>query len=170
MIYCTTYQSPLGTITLGCDETDHLVGLWFEDQKYFGGVWRDQLHTLDNLEVFKRCTAWLDAYFRGENPSINTLPLNPIGTPFRRDVWDILMEIPYGQTRSYGEISRILAKRKGLDSMSSQAVGGAVGHNPLSILIPCHRVISTDGSLTGYAGGIDRKIYLLELEGALIHK
>ena len=108
---------------------------------------------------------WLDAYFSGREPDFLP-PLHPHGTAFQRAVWDILRSIPYGQTMTYGEIARRLAAQQGLSHMSAQAVGGAVGHNPVSILIPCHRVVGADGSLTGYAGGVDKKRFLLELEEA----
>lgn len=113
---------------------------------------------------------WLDRYFRGEMPQIDELSLAPSGNEFRKEVWKILCEIPYGEVTTYGEISRKIAKNRGIDKMSAQAIGGAVGHNPISIIIPCHRVVGADGSLTGYAGGIQKKIKLLKLEGADMEK
>ena len=121
----------------------------------------------DNLDIFKRTKKWLDRYFNGEKPQISELPLSPKGSEFRQCVWKILCEIPYGETCTYKEIADIIAKEQGVDKMSAQAVGGAVGHNPISIIIPCHRVVGSDGSLTGYAGGIETKIKLLKLEGVL---
>ncbi len=117
-----------------------------------------------NLAVFDQTRRWLDLYFSGREPGF-TPALNPVGTAFRRAVWEILLKIPYGQTMTYGQIAREIAAARGLANMSAQAVGGAVGHNEISIIIPCHRVIGAHGNLTGYAGGIDRKIKLLKLEG-----
>ena len=118
----------------------------------------------DDLPVFIKVKKWLERYFNGENPSIKELPLAPQGNDFRQRVWDILCKIPYGETVTYGDIAKEIANSLGRKSMSAQAVGGAVGHNPISILIPCHRVIGVNGSLTGYAGGIERKKALLKLE------
>ena len=119
--------------------------------------------------VFEQTLDWLQIYFAGHNPAFLP-PLSPGGTPFRKEVWDVLLTIPYGQTRTYGEIASVIAARRGLPHMSAQAVGGAVGHNPISLLIPCHRVVGADGSLTGYAGGVDKKAQLLKLEGFLTPK
>ena len=115
--------------------------------------------------ILAEAARWLDIYFTGKEPGF-TPPLHPIGSPFRQAVWEILLQIPYGQTTTYGEIARQLAEKQGREKMSSQAVGGAVGHNEISVIIPCHRVVGTGGSLTGYAGGIDKKVKLLELERA----
>lgn len=164
MFYYTTYPSPVGCLTLASDG-DHLSGLWIEGQKYFGGSVPENMPGKDDLPVFHAAKDWLDRYFKGEKPEINRLPLHPVGSGFRRGVWDILCEIPYGEVVTYGDIAKKMAARLGKKSMSSQAVGGAVGHNPISIIIPCHRVVGANGSLTGYAGGIDKKIRLLELEG-----
>lgn len=164
MYYKTTYPSPFGTITLACDESS-LVGLWFEEQKYYGGTLPENLTENNELPVLNRAKRWLDRYFAGEKPAISELPLAPIGSEFRREVWNILCQIPYGEVITYGDIARKMALKMNKERMSSQAVGGAVGHNPISIIIPCHRVIGSNGSLTGYAGGIHRKIKLLELEG-----
>ena len=120
----------------------------------------------DDLPVFTQAKGWLDRYFAGERPAIGELPLAPNGTAFRQRVWRKLAEIPYGQVRTYGDLAREIAQEDGKEKMSSQAVGGAVGHNPISIIIPCHRVVGTTGSLTGYAGGIDKKIWLLKHESA----
>ena len=157
MLFLTHYASPLGPILLAADETG-LTGLWFEAQKYFPsflGVEYQEKET----PVLTETVRWLDVYFSGKDPGFLP-PLHPQGSPFRQTVWDILLTIPRGQTLTYGEIARRLGVR------SAQAVGGAVGHNPISILIPCHRVVGSDGSLTGYAGGVERKARLLQLEGA----
>lgn len=156
------YASPLGGITLACDGAA-LTGLWFDGQKYFGagiaGAFGEK-----TLPVHREAMRWLDVYFSGNKPDF-TPALRMLGTPFRRAVWEILLSIPYGKTMSYGEIAAILSKRRGGAPVSPRSVGGAVGHNPISLLIPCHRVIGADGSLTGYAGGIERKRQLLALEG-----
>lgn len=162
--YSTTFPSPVGPITLGSDGS-HLVGLWMEGQKYFGDTVDEEMVKKDDLPVFAETKKWLDRYFAGENPQPSELPLSPIGGQFRQGVWKILCEIPYGEVTTYGAIAKEMAARMGKDSMSSQAVGGAVGHNPISIIIPCHRVVGASGSLTGYSGGIATKIKLLEHEG-----
>ena len=163
MIYKTYYNSIIGKILLASDG-ENLIGLWLEGQKYYLGNLNKKIILNDNLEVFKKTKEWLDKYFNKEKPEINNLPLAPIGSNFRQSVWKILCEIPYGKVITYGDIAKKLAKEKGLKTMSAQAVGGAVGHNPISIIIPCHRVVGTNGSLTGYAGGIDKKIELLKHE------
>lgn len=165
MYYSTHYASPVGLLMLSSDG-HNLVGLWIEGQKYFGGTVDDTMAEQDDLPVFTATKNWLDRYFADEKPAISDLPLAPVGGAFRQAVWDILCEIPYGEFITYGDIAKIMAKRMGKSSMSSQAVGGAVGHNPISIIIPCHRVVGANGSLTGYAGGINKKIKLLEHEGA----
>ena len=166
MFYSTTYPSPVGTLTLACDEAGQaLVGLWIENQKYFLGSLPERPEARDGLPVFRQATAWLDRYFAGERPAVRELTLAPIGGAFRQEVWDILCRIPYGQVMTYGQIGGRIAARRGLARMSSQAVGGAVGHNPISIIIPCHRVVGAAGSLTGYAGGVGKKLWLLEHEG-----
>ena len=161
MTYVQHYDSPLGGILLAADEIG-LTGLWFDRQKYFA---RDlpAERIEQNTPALSEAKRWLDIYFTGKEPDFLP-PLHPIGSAFRQDVWDILLQIPYGQTTTYGEIARQLAQKHGLPQMSAQAVGGAVGHNEISVIIPCHRVVGTNGSLTGYAGGIDRKVKLLELE------
>lgn len=164
MYYSTTYPTPVGIITLACDG-DNLIGLWNEGQKYHGDTIYEEMIEKDDMQVFGTVKEWLDGYFAGKKPGISQLPLAPIGSEFRKDVWDILCEIPYGQVITYGDIAKTMAKKMNRQSMSSQAVGGAVGHNPISIIIPCHRVVGTNGSLTGYAGGLKTKIRLLELEG-----
>lgn len=163
MIYTQHYDSPLGGILLAADDVG-LTGLWFDGQKYFArGLSNERI--AQETSVLAEAKRWLDIYFTGKAPDF-TPPLHPIGSAFRRSVWEILLQIPYGQTATYGEIARQLAKKQGLDRMSAQAVGGAVGHNEISIIIPCHRVVGADGSLTGYAGGIGKKETLLELEHA----
>lgn len=131
-------------------------------QKYFANTLPDE-HIPQETEILTETIKWLDMYFSGEEPNF-TPPLHPSGSSFRQAVWQILLQIPYGQTITYGEIARKIAETKNTSRMSAQAVGGAVGHNEISIIIPCHRVVGTNGSLTGYAGGIDKKISLLELE------
>lgn len=163
MIYTYHYDSPLGGITLSSSGQE-LTGLWFDGQKYFGPLILEECEE-KRLPVFERTACWLDIYFSGKAPDF-TPPLLMETTPFRKAVWEIMLTIPFGQTMSYGEIADRIAKQKGLSKMSAQAVGGAVGHNSISLIIPCHRVVGTNGSLTGYAGGIDKKVKLLELEGA----
>ena len=157
MEYRQDYLSSLGELTLVSDG-NWLTGLWF-------GQVRKDLKDKE-LSVFALTRKWLDIYFQGGIPDFLP-PMRMEGTAFRREVWDILLEIPYGETVTYGEIAGQLAKRRNIEKMSAQAVGGAVGHNPISILVPCHRVVGSDGSMTGYGGGIDKKIGLLLLEGAL---
>ena len=163
MIYTSKYTSPLGGILLAADEGG-LRGLWVDGQKYFARDLPDE-RTERETPVLSEAKRWLDLYFGGQEPDFLP-PLHPVGTPFRQAVWEILLRIPYGKTVTYGEISKQLAEKRGLERMSAQAVGGAVGHNEISIIIPCHRVVGSNGSLTGYAGGINRKIKLLELERA----
>lgn len=161
MEYTHHYDSPLGGITLASDG-EALTGLWFDGQKYFGEALEKE-HEQKDLPVFELADKWLDIYFSGKAPDF-TPPLFMKATPFRKAVWEILLTIPYGKTMTYGEIADKIAKQKGLPHMSAQAVGGAVGHNAISLIIPCHRVVGTNGSLTGYAGGIDKKRKLLIME------
>lgn len=161
MMYTMHYDSPLGGILLAADETG-LTGLWFEGEKYFADV-LDPEHREQETPILQQAKRWLDVYFGGQKPDF-TLPLHPIGSDFRQEVWELLLKIPYGQTTTYGELAKQLAAKHGLSRMSAQAVGGAVGHNAISIIIPCHRVVGSSGSLTGYAGGIDKKVKLLTLE------
>ena len=161
MQYTSHYESPLGHILLAADDTG-LTGLWFEGQKYFA-LYLDKEHEEKELPIFERTKRWLNIYFSGKEPDFS-LPLHFTGTDFQKAVWKILCSIPYGQTTTYGKIAKQLAAERGLQSMSAQAVGGAVGRNEISIIVPCHRVVGTDGSLTGYAGGIDKKLKLLALE------
>lgn len=162
MQYTTTYQSPLGELLLAADEKG-LTGIWFDGGKYFAeGL--DVEHEKGKLPALETAKSWLDIYFAGREPDF-TPPLHMIGSPFRLSVWKHLLEIPYGETITYGEIAKRIAREMGIERMSAQAVGGAVGHNPVSIIVPCHRVIGADGSLTGYAGGLEKKVRLLTLEG-----
>lgn len=189
MIFLSHYNSPLGLMTLAV-EHEALVGLWFDGQKYFAqSIGNEECCLLDTMSSKESCPLenvgskenhlletkvivqtkrWLDDYFIGHK----TMMMPPLAyhkaTPFQRMVWDILQTIPYGQTMTYGEIAQIIARQTGKGCMSAQAVGGAVGHNPISVIIPCHRIVGADGSLTGYAGGIERKIRLLELEGIIL--
>ena len=158
MYYKTNYNSPIGQLTIAA-HNNSIIGVWLEGQKYFQGSIKTELDFNDNIEVFQRTKAWLDRYFRGEKPEISELSLAPIGNDFRQNVWKILCEII-----TYGDIAKQIAKKRGLLHMSAQAIGGAVGHNPISIIIPCHRVVGANGNLTGYAGGINTKIKLLEHE------
>ena len=169
MIYKTEYNSPLGKMTLAsCGE--YLIGVWLEGQKYFAASVQEKMIENDNLQVFKDAKNWLDRYFAKQKPDIKELQLAPIGNEFRQAVWKILCEIPYGEVTTYGEIAKKIAKIMNKSAMSAQAVGGAVGKNPVSVIIPCHRVVGTNGSLTGYAGGINIKVKLLEHEGADMSK
>nr|WP_202112458.1 methylated-DNA--[protein]-cysteine S-methyltransferase [Gilliamella sp. Pra-s65] len=154
----------MGLITLASQQ-NKLVGAWIEGEKYFGHTINKQTEQNPNLPIFNSTKKWLDDYFSGKKPNLYQLELAPIGTPFRLLVWEILCKIPYGKVITYGDIAKQIASKTNKISMSSQAVGGAVGHNPISIIIPCHRVIGTNGNLTGYAGGIDKKIKLLQHEG-----
>ncbi len=153
------YESPLGRIFLA-GEGDFLTGLWFDGQKYFPDLSAERTET----PVLRQTENWLDRYFAGEQPESDELPLAPKGSEFQQQVWALMRQIPYGRTVCYAELSRQIARLRGLEHMSAQAVGGAVGHNPISIIQPCHRVLGSDGSLTGYAGGLKRKAWLLELE------
>ncbi len=191
MMYSYSYNSPLGEITLAANN-DALTGLWFVGQKYYGDTFADRketgnirdIRTLGNIKpsenlkiiknlrdcnrekipsIIQQSVDWLNIYFSGKEPDF--MPAVSLkGTPFQMEVWNILKEIPYGQTMTYGEIAVRIARQRGISRMSAQAVGGAVGRNPISIIIPCHRVVGANGSLTGYAGGIDRKRVLLKLE------
>ena len=163
MTFIQHYDSPLGGILLAADEIG-LTGLWFDGQKYFARGLSSEREERE-LPVLLEAKRWLDIYFTGKEPDFLP-PLHSIGSAFRRSVWEILLQIPYGRTTTYGEIARRLAEKQQRPRMSAQAVGGAVGHNEMSILIPCHRVVGTNGSLTGYAGGVDKKVKLLELEHA----
>lgn len=163
MQYISHYQSPLGGILLAADEIG-LTGLWFEGQKYFA-LYLDKEHEEKEVPVFETAKKWLDIYFAGNEPDFQ-VPLHFTGTDFQNEVWEILYSIPYGKTMTYGEIAKRITEKRGLKRMSAQAVGGAVSHNEISVIVPCHRVVGTNGSLTGYAGGIEKKVALLKLEKA----
>ena len=161
MEYIYRYESPLGGITIASDG-NALTGLWFDGQKYFAdGLDKDWEEKA--LPIFEQTEKWLNIYFSGKEPDFTPL-LKMKTTLFRKAVWESMLTIPFGQTMTYGEIAAQIAKKNGLSRMSAQAVGGAVGHNTISLIIPCHRVVGTNGSLTGYAGGIDKKVKLLSLE------
>ena len=162
MQYVSHYESPLGKMLLSADEAG-LTGLWFEGQKYFA-LHLDPEQEEREIPVFEKTKQWLELYLSGKEPEF-TVPLHFIGTEFQKAVWEILCTIPYGQTMTYGQIAGQMAVRHGVPRMSAQAVGGAVGHNRISVIVPCHRVVGTNGSLTGYAGGIEKKLRLLQLEG-----
>lgn len=179
MIYTTTYESPIGKLFLAA-ESEALIGLWIQGQKYFpkelfSGRVCGVESAGEDCGILARTRAWLDQYFAGDRPRPEQLKMAPgaaLGilppvSDFRQQVWKMLLEIPYGEVVTYGELARRLAQRRGHNSVSAQAVGGAVGHNPISIIIPCHRVVGADGGLTGYAGGVEKKRWLLKLEGAL---
>ncbi len=167
MIYTSEYYSPLGDILLASDEVG-LTGLWFKGQKYFANTLAEKQACVETPFI-KEAKEWLDVYFSGEEPDFLP-PLNPQGSAFRQAVWKILLNIPYGKTTTYGEVADIMAKKQNISHMSAQAIGGAVSHNAISIIIPCHRVVGINGSLTGYAGGIDKKISLLKCERADISR
>lgn len=162
MDYIRSYASPLGNITLACDGTA-LTGLWFDGQRFSRDTLSPSFQEAD-APVLDLAARWLDEYFSGSEPTFLP-PLNLRGTSFRQRVWRILMTIPYGRTMTYGDIAKRISEETGVPRMSAQAVGGAVGRNPISIIVPCHRVIGADGSLTGYAGGLGVKRQLLALEG-----
>lgn len=163
MTYIQHYASPLGGILLAANDIG-LTGLWFDGQKYYADTLPAE-HIERETPILTDAKRWLDVYFTGNEPDF-TPPLHIVGSAFRQKVWKLLLQIPYGQAVTYGELARQLAEKQGAEHMSAQAVGCAVGHNPISLIIPCHRVVGTHGSLTGYAGGIDKKIMLLELEQA----
>jgi methylated-DNA-[protein]-cysteine S-methyltransferase len=177
-IYTCTVDTPLGAMTASAED-DALTGLWFIGQKYYPEGRRNVPQTAGwtdkpDYPPFAALRAWLDSYFAGKSPPpiegrlpacAGALRLNPRGTLFQKAVLEQLLAIPYGKSSTYGEIAKKIAAGRGLSSMSAQAVGGAVGHNPVSILIPCHRVLGAGGNLTGYAGGLDKKKALLGLEG-----
>lgn len=162
MLYTAFYKSPLGGITMASDG-QNLTGLWFDGQKYFAAGLKANALPKD-LPVFTQTKHWLDIYFSGCRPDF-TPPLLPCGTAFQRQIWPLLLKIPYGTTTTYKKLAQQSAALLHKNSMSAQAVGGAVGRNPISIIVPCHRVLGTNGSLTGYAGGLPKKLALLRLEG-----
>ena len=162
MQYTSQYRSPIGEILLACDETG-LTGLWFEGERFYAqGL--DSEHDPRETPVFEETKRWLSIYFSGKEPGFLP-PLRMRGSPFQLCVWELLQQIPYGETTTYGELAKQVAAKRKVERMSAQAVGGAVGHNEISIIVPCHRVVGANGSLTGYAGGVDKKAALLRLEG-----
>lgn len=165
MQYVSHYFSSLGDILLSSNE-QNVTGLWIAAQQEYAPLTVKE-HPIGENAVLRLCKQWLDAYFAGNQPDILQLPLAPAGNPFRQTVWQILREIPYGTVVTYGAVAAETARRLGKTKMSAQAIGGAVGHNPIALIIPCHRVVGADGSMTGYAGGVDMKRRLLEHEGAL---
>jgi len=160
-MFYTDYNSQFGRLLLASDGKN-LTGLWFEEQKYYANTLSSTAIKKDDLPIFAQVKNWLNAYFAGEHTTITNIPLMPQGSNFRRRVWKILCGIPYGKVITYGDIAKRIGGR-----MSAQAVGGAVSHNPISIIIPCHRVIGAKGKLTGYAAGISTKEKLLKLEGII---
>lgn len=160
-VYTCAYESPLGEITLACDG-EAIVGLWFNEHTRHAPVLPEQT-IQEETALLRDGKRWLETYFSGKNPDFLP-PIRYDSTPFRKTVCDIMLTIPYGQTMTYGEIAAEVARQQGIAKMSAQAVGGAVGRNPISLMIPCHRVVGTSGSLTGYGGGMERKVKLLELE------
>ena len=161
MDYTYHYSSPIGGITMASNG-ESLTGLWFDGQKYFAST-LSQRHVEKQLPIFDRTCEWLDLYFSGKSPDFMP-PVFMYVSNFRRDVYEILMTIPFGETMTYKEVADLIAKKHRIISMSAQAVGGAIAHNPISLVIPCHRVIGTNGKLTGYAGGLDKKEWLLDME------
>ena len=166
MIYYKEYSSPIGKLTLVSDGT-YLIGLYIKGQKYFLENIKEEMQINDDLIIFKNTEDWLDKYFACLKPDIKDLKLKPQGSDFRIMVWQILETIPYGEVITYGEIAKKVAKIMGKSKMSSQAIGGAVSHNPISIIIPCHRVVGVNNELVGYAGGLDVKKKLLDFEKIL---
>ena len=164
MDYTINYDSSLGRITLASDGTA-LIGAWFEGQAHYGTGLTKTLKDGSHLPVLKSAIDWLDRYWAGESVSPMELVLSPRGTPFQQEVWNLLMQIPYGHVTTYKAIAISLASSRGMKQMSAQAIGSAISRNPISIIIPCHRVIGSNGNRTGYAGGICRKQMLLQLEG-----
>lgn len=162
MTFTSHYNSPLGAITLASNG-EALTGLWFDGQKFFGSILESKCENR-GLPVLEQARKWLDIYFGGKEPDFSP-KLHFIGTPFRQRVWKLLQTVPYGQTATYKTIAEEFAKERGLGRFSAQAIGGAVAHNPISIIVPCHRIVGCDGNLIGYAGGIERKTSLLKLEG-----
>ncbi len=163
MTYSAHYHSPIGGIILAC-EGEGLTGLWLDGKRYHDSMPADMEERAD-MPILRQASQWLDRYFAKEKPGIGELPLAPKGSGFRQAVWKLLCEIPYGSVTTYGALADEIARQRGIQRMSAQAIGGAVGHNPISIIIPCHRVVGADGSLAGYGGGIQKKVELLTHEG-----
>lgn len=156
MNFIYRYDSPIGPLTMESDG-ESLIGLWFDGQKF------NEAHEDKYLPVFSATARWLDLYFGGAQPDF-TPPISLRDSEFRREVWNLLLAIPYGETTTYGELAAQIAKTRGMAKMSAQAIGGAVGHNPVPIIVPCHRVVGKNGTLTGYGGGLEKKKFLLALE------
>ena len=169
MLYYTEHPSPVGMLTIVCDR-EKIVGVWMKDQRYYTDTLTKVPALNKDTAVLREATDWIDRYFACKRPSPYELPLAPAGNEFRKAVWKRLCEIPYGEVTSYKVIAEKVAADLGKYRMSAQAVGGAVGHNPISIIIPCHRVVGANGNLTGYGGGMDRKIQLLKFEGTDMSK
>lgn len=163
IMYTSTYDSAIGSLLLAADDIG-LVGLWLNSDRFYANLLANREYIAKETPILQEAKRWLDVYFSGREPKIE-LPIHLIGTPFRQEVWQLLLQIPYGQVATYGDLAKKMAEKRGVEHMSAQAIGGAVGHNEISIIIPCHRVIGANGNLTGYAGGIDKKLKLLELEG-----
>ena len=163
IMYTSTYDSIIGSLLLAADDIG-LVGLWLNSDRFYANLLANCESVVKETPILEAVKRWLDVYFSGREPKIE-LSIHLIGTPFRQEVWQLLLQIPYGQVATYGDLAKKMAKKRGVAYMSAQAIGGAVGHNEISIIIPCHRVIGANGNLTGYAGGIDKKLKLLELEG-----
>ena len=163
MHYVSHYESPLGAMTMASDG-EHLTGLWFDGQKYDRSTIDGNAELKPHLPVFTQTAQWLEAYFGGTDPGF-TPPIRVEGSDFKRMVTSIMLSIPFGTTSTYARIAAEVARRTGRKQMSAQAVGGAVGHNPIALIVPCHRVLASDGGLRGYAGGVDRKEWLLKMEG-----
>ena len=166
-MYFSYYESPLGRMLLGGTE-EGLSGMWISEQKYYAATMDEEMTQRDDLPLFEQTKKWLDRYFNKEQPDPKELKLDPKGTDFRKTVWDILLKIPYGRTTSYGAIAKSITESRKGRKTSARAVGGAVGHNPISIIIPCHRVVGSDGSLTGFASGLDKKVWLLKHEDVIL--
>lgn len=164
MLSASFFDSPISTIRIA-ERDGSLIGLWFDNQKEFSA---EPATDGRDLPVLRQAKDWLERYFSGQMPSVSELRLAPEGNEFRKAVWELLCEIPYGKVTTYGEIARKVAAKRGLPRMSAQAVGGAIGHNPIPVIIPCHRVVGADGALTGYSCGIEKKIALLRLEGHFV--
>ena len=162
------YNSNLGKIIIVADNR-YIYGLYFDNQKYLPEN-LEKLEINNNSPIIKQVKLWLEEYFNGKKPNLENLPIKLIGSEFKMLVWSVLKTIPYGKTITYGEIAKTLARKTNKEKISARAVGNAVGHNPISIIIPCHRVIGANGKITGYAGGIDKKTALLKLEGINVDK
>lgn len=163
MIHISYYKSPVGKLLLA-EENNQLIGLWMENQKYYASILNQKQFTNEENAFLIKTKKWLDQYFAGARPNIKNLKIHLIGSEFQKQVWETLINIPYGKSITYNDIAKEIAQKRGIKKMSARAVGKAVGHNPISIIVPCHRVIGSNGNLTGYSGGIERKIELLKLE------